>query len=382
MLCASCASALEVEGSDHTRDEQPCPHCHGPRLLDGRYRLMEQLGAHGIGITYHAIHIEEQREVAIKELLFGRMDSFKSQELFEREARVLKELEHAGIPTYLEDFVWGIGKHQAHYLVEELIHGQTLAQELLERRYDEREILRMIEAICRILTYLHTRSPPIIHRDLKPENVMRRPDGSLVLLDFGAVKDAPQEAVGGVTIAGTFGYMAPEQLMGQANARSDLYALGVMAITMLTRKSPIELLDERHELQWSLEHISAPTQALLGMLTARDQRARPVDATNARRAARAARKALSSPQPTTGALVSRGSTELERSPQQESIFGVVCLMLGVPLLSLPCMIMVIGWSNTIIFSSGLLLLAILSIPFLPERLTRASSKDDKGQRPL
>ena len=240
----------------------------------------------------------------------------------------------------------------------------------------------MIEAICRILTYLHTRSPPIIHRDLKPENVMRRPDGSLVLLDFGAVKDAPQEAVGGVTIAGTFGYMAPEQLMGQANARSDLYALGVMAITMLTRKSPIELLDERHELQWSLEHISAPTQALLGMLTARDQRARPVDATNARRAARAARKALSSPQPTTGALVSRGSTELERSPQQESIFGVVCLMLGVPLLSLPCMIMVIGWSNTIIFSSGLLLLAILSIPFLPERLTRASSKDDKGQRPL
>lgn len=382
MLCASCASALEVEGADHGSQEQPCPHCQGPRLLDGRYRIMAQLSANGVSMTYRALRLEDQRQVAIKELVFGRMGSFKHQELFEREARVLKELEHDGVPAYLDDFVWGIGKHQAHYLVEAFIPGQTLAQEQLERRYDEREVLRMIEAICRILTYLHTRSPPVIHRDLKPENIMRRPDGRLVLLDFGAVQEAPQETTGGATIAGTFGFMAPEQLMGQASARSDLYALGVIAITMLSRLSPVELLNERHELRWSLEHISAPTRALLGALTARDPAQRPQDATSARRAARAARKALNAPQQASGALVSLRSTELERRPHKESIFGVVCLMLGGPLLSLPCMVMALGWSNTIIFSSGLMLLAILSIPFLPERFTRSAPKDDQGQRPL
>src|SRR6185437_13327347 len=90
------------------------------------------------------------------------------------------------------------------------------------------------------LDYLHGRAPPIVHRDIKPSNVIRRPDGSFALIDFGAVRDR-MKPEGGSTVVGTFGYMAPEQFQGRAMPASDVYAAGATALTLLTGREPEDL---------------------------------------------------------------------------------------------------------------------------------------------
>jgi hypothetical protein len=103
-----------------------------------------------------------------------------------------------------------------------------------------------------IVEYLHSLSSPVIHRDIKAGNVMRRrSDGALVLIDFGAVQDHRRDTmVGGSTVAGTYGYMAPEQFSGRALPSTDIYSIGVLAIALLTRERPERLLDEQHRLVW------------------------------------------------------------------------------------------------------------------------------------
>lgn len=369
-LCASCASPLDLLEHD---PEQPCPRCHGPVLLDARYRLERRLGAHGAGITYQGRRLSDDQLVAIKELSFKRLDSLKTQVNFEREARTLRQLHHEGIPAYLDDFVWGVGKHQAHYLIEEYIQGQTLDSELQNKRYDEAEALRTVEAICRVLTYLHELSPPVIHRDLKPENIMRRPDGRVVLLDFGATLEASLVDAGALSVAGTFGYMAPEQFMGQASPRSDLFAVGVIAVVLLSRAQPLTLLNEEHTLAWEphLAHLSGPTKALLSRALARDPKARFESATELRRAARAARRALKHKDEHALALTSHANQLAPIKPREESLFGVLCLALGATTLSLPCLVLALGLGNTIIALCLVMFASILSIPFLPDRSAMA-----------
>src|SRR6185295_14519102 len=99
------------------------------------------------------------------------------------------------------------------------------------------EILRFLRDASGVLDYLHGRAPPVIHRDIKPNNVIRRPDGSFAIVDFGAVRDRLRPE-GGSTVVGTFGYMAPEQFQGRALPATDVYALGATAIAMLTGEEP------------------------------------------------------------------------------------------------------------------------------------------------
>jgi hypothetical protein len=122
-----------------------------------------------------------------------------------------------------------------------------------------------------VLEYLHGLSPPVIHRDITPHNVMRRKsDGQLVLVDFGSVRDAlvdPQ--IGGQTVTGTFGYMAPEQFYGKASPASDLYALGALAVALLSRRQPNALVDDQNRIAFrSHIAVSAATAALLDRLLA------------------------------------------------------------------------------------------------------------------
>jgi len=101
-----------------------------------------------------------------------------------------------------------------------------------------------------VLDYLHTRAPPVLHRDIKPSNVIVRPDGSPVLVDFGAVRNvfhAPDES--GSTVAGTYGYMPYEQLMGQASPASDLYALAATFLHLLTGRAPPEFMGDAGRLE-------------------------------------------------------------------------------------------------------------------------------------
>jgi serine/threonine protein kinase len=165
-----------------------------------------------------------------------------------REVRILRQLSHPGIPRYVDELVAGSGSSLALCLVQEFVDGQDLAAEMESHRYRELEVVEIVQQVLDILAYLHGLSPPVVHRDLKPSNVMRRSDGGLVLVDFGSVRDAfldPEEA-GDESL----GYMAPEQLAGKAAPASDLYALGALAVTLLTRREPHTLTDADGRLDW------------------------------------------------------------------------------------------------------------------------------------
>ena len=271
MICANC---------HETTDAATCHGCGDPPLLQGRYRLDAVVGRGASGTTFRATRLTDGLVVAVKELDYRKLESFKTEELFERESRVLRQLDHPGIPSYVDAFSVEAGRHIALYLVQEFIDGPTLEQEGLRRRYDEDEILDVLEELAEILAYLHSREPPVIHRDIKPRNAMRRErDGQLVLIDFGSVRDVIEDhQQGGSTIAGTVGFMAPEQLAGVATPASDVYGLGALAVRLLSGKEPHQMLDPHHRLDWRAHvDVSAQVARLLERMLELDLEERPKD---------------------------------------------------------------------------------------------------------
>jgi len=247
MICIHCARRTEHE---------PCDHCGAEPRLAGRYRLQEVLGKGSSGTTWSALD-PEGFPVAVKAIPLEEGQDPKRRELLEREVRVLRELHHPGIPLYVEHLLLGSGAAPVLYLVQELIAGVSLEEERQRHRYAAREVLEVIAELAEILAYIHGLSPPVIHRDLKPGNVMRRQDGRLCLVDFGSVRDVAKGSLGGSTVAGTFGYMAPEQFAGDADPRSDLYGLGATAVALLTRREPQTMVDHANRLRWA-EHANVP----------------------------------------------------------------------------------------------------------------------------
>ena len=271
-ICAACGQASTTLPS--------CSLCGQPATLRGRYVLREVLGHGASGTTYRAEVAETGALVAIKELLGRSIDSLKTAELFEREAQVLAELDHPAIPALLEHFSEGQGKRAAFYLVQQLVQGQSLAEQMRVERREEPAIIADLVAVLRVCEYLHSLRPPVIHRDIKPSNVMRRDNGQLALIDFGAVRAAVHDdAVGGSTIAGTFGYMAPEQFTGRALPQSDLYAVGALAVALLARQDAQVFVDHDNRLDWRGKvHCSEALGAILEQLLQRDPELRPSDA--------------------------------------------------------------------------------------------------------
>jgi serine/threonine-protein kinase len=175
------------------------------------------------------------RLLVLKEMNADMAQNSKAQELFEREARTLKTLNHQGIPQYYDFFVEG-GKK---YLAMELIHGQDLEKRILGvGPVTSRQAIEWMIQTCDILDYIHSCEPPLIHRDIKPANLMvRHRDNTVVVLDFGAVKEigtAPGTRIGAE------GYSAPEQDRGTPVTQSDLYAIGPTLIFLLTGVPPLQ----------------------------------------------------------------------------------------------------------------------------------------------
>jgi len=203
-------------------------------LRDGRYLVRAVLGEGAQGVTYEATDLQASGLVAIKRFNVGDARSWKEVELAERETRVLATLDHPLVPRYIEHFE----ENGALYLVMEKVEGETLdAIRRREGALPEAEVRRFLACADRALTYLHGRSSPVVHRDVKPRNVVRRPDGSYVFVDFGAVRELLKRG-GSSTIVGTAGYMAPEQLQGRALAATDVYAVGATALAALTGVEP------------------------------------------------------------------------------------------------------------------------------------------------
>jgi serine/threonine protein kinase len=171
------------------------------------------------------------------------MNEWKMLELFEREARVLSQLDHPAIPRYLDYFQIDRDRDRDFYIVQQLVEGKSLAQAIADGWHgSEEDIKQIAEQVLDVLIYLHELKPPVIHRDIKPQNVILQPNRKIALVDFGAVQDTYRSTqVGGSTVVGTYGYMPPEQFRGKAVPATDLYALGATILFLLTGRSPVEL---------------------------------------------------------------------------------------------------------------------------------------------
>lgn len=230
-----------------------------------KYRILSLLGSGGSGHTY-AAQAADGTKVAIKVLSLRGLSDWKLFELFEREARVLGSLDHPMIPRYVDDFSEETPDGPQYCIVQELAPGQTL-QASVEGgwRGSEDDIRSIAERILGALVYLHGRMPPVIHRDLKPLNILRDEGGKISVVDFGSVRDRIHTTVGGgSTMVGTFGYMAPEQLRGQAEPTTDLYGLAATLVFLITGHSPSDLPTKRLKVEFrGHANVSAPFAAWL-----------------------------------------------------------------------------------------------------------------------
>ncbi len=222
-------------------------------ILQSRYRLLNLIGQGGFGRTYL---VEDQGRFnelcALKELNPPQGDyAFgKSKELFQREAQILHQIEHPQIPKFRATFE----EDHRLFLVQDFVEGKTYREILDDRKtrgfvFAEKEVVDLMQKILPVLTYLHGKG--IIHRDIAPDNIMLRDRDQLpVLIDFGVVKDIATrlqtpETLKQSTTVGKLGYAPIEQMQtGNAYPNSDLYALAVTAIVLLTGREPQELLDD------------------------------------------------------------------------------------------------------------------------------------------
>ncbi len=254
-------------------------------LINHRYLIQKVLGQGGFGRTYLADDTERFGDACVlKEFVPShRAEDLieKSRELFEREARVLYQINHPQIPKFLAWFT----DQERLFIVQEYIDGKNYSQLLQERlseqnqSFSETEVTQWIKDLLPVLDYLH--GIKILHRDISLDNVMLPHNQSKpVLIDFGLVKEkvtqiwsidskgSPQSGSG--TVLGKIGYASPEQIrMGQSYPSSDLYALGVCAIVLLTGKVPDLLMDQSLEWQWqSYVHISDSLAQILDKMLA------------------------------------------------------------------------------------------------------------------
>ena len=212
--------------------------------LHHRYLLTDQLGSGGQATTWRAHDTTGNSDVALKIQTVRGAHGWKPIELWERECQVLHTVHHAAVPKYIDSFKEQLPDGDvALCLVQELIAGQSLGQ--LQRageRWSEKQLLDVAQQVLAVLRDLHNLNPPVVHRDIKPNNLMRRPDGQIALIDFGAVMATLLTATEiGSTVVGTAGFMAPEQLMGHAQPNSDLYALGATLIALASGRQPADL---------------------------------------------------------------------------------------------------------------------------------------------
>lgn len=234
-----------------------------PGPLGGRYNVLRELGEGGFGRTYLAEDLHRYKELCVLKEFVPQIDDpnlvAKAEELFEREAKVLYQLEHPQIPKFRELMREG----GQLFLVQAYVEGTTY-RALLQNRQDhgghfsETEIVQLLYQLLPVLDYIHNLD--IIHRDISPENlILRSQDGLPVLIDFGSVKQiaatVEQELSADVhkTRIGKVGYVPQEQFQaGSVDATSDLYGLAATLVVLATGKEPQELID-MYENAWNWE---------------------------------------------------------------------------------------------------------------------------------
>lgn len=209
----------------------------------GHYRIVEQIGAGGMGVVYRARDEQLERDVAIKVLPVGTLADEAARKRFRKEALALAKLNHPNIATIFEFST----QNSTDYLVTEYIAGLALDHKLATGPLSEKEVVNLGIQLAHGLSAAHEHD--IVHRDIKPANLRLTSDDRLKILDFGLAQLMPHASKVGVAttltqyqeVTGTLPYMAPEQLRGEpADARTDIWAVGAVLYEMATAHRPFE----------------------------------------------------------------------------------------------------------------------------------------------
>lgn len=208
-------------------------------LVDGKYKILSEIGHGGMSVVYMAINEKANKTWAVKEVRKdGRMDFNIVRQGLMAEIDTLKRLKH----PYLPSIVDVIEDDETFIIVMDYVEGRSLDKILEEHGVQQESgVVEWAKQLCDVLGYLHSRTPAIIYRDMKPANVMLKPDGTVTLIDFGTAKNY-EINYGETTGIGTIGYAAPEQYigsgLGRTDARTDIYCLGMTLYHLLTGQDP------------------------------------------------------------------------------------------------------------------------------------------------
>ena len=204
--------------------------------VDGKYKILGEISRGGMGVVYMAINEKVNKTWAVKVAQRnGLHDNNMAIQSLAADRRTLVGLSHPHLPSIVDVYE----TETSMMLVMDYIQGNPLSTSLRETgALPQQDVIRWVMQLCDVLGYLHSRN--IIYRDLKPSNVMLKPDGNVVLIDFGATRQFKEKNLADTQCLGTVGYAAPEQFggQGQTDARTDIYCLGATMHHLLTGIDP------------------------------------------------------------------------------------------------------------------------------------------------
>ncbi len=202
----------------------------------GAYRVIDVLGEGGMGVVYLAEQASPARRVALKVIRAGASE--RVARLFERESELLARLNHPNVAQVYES---GTDEQGRAFIAMELVEGTPLNEYVREAGLDRRAIVELLAGVCEGVQHAHQKG--VIHRDLKPANVLVDGQGRARIVDFGIARDLEGDQTvltSDGSAPGTLRYMSPEQLEGEpSDARSDVYALGVLSYELLAGRHPV-----------------------------------------------------------------------------------------------------------------------------------------------
>lgn len=248
-------------------------------LIDGKYRILKKIGQGGMSVVYLAVNERANKKWAVKEVKKDGVQNFEvvKQRLLS-EIEILKKLEHRNLPSIIDV----IDEKESFLIVMDLIEGKTLDQILKEEgAQSEKIVIGWAKQLCNVLEYLHSRTPAIIYRDMKPSNVIVKPDGTVILFDFGAAREYKKHQKEDTVCLGTLGYAAPEQYggKGQTDERTDIYGLGAMLYHLLTGYHPGESPCEMEGVRQKNPYFSEEMEQVILKCTRKDPKERYQSAT-------------------------------------------------------------------------------------------------------